>query len=306
MRRFSAALAVLLIPLGSCALREVSSASANVCEASAALRTVAPLSGETEGAGPPVVMLGGVLVGKENWTDHARRLSVEYRVIRLQSMNVAFGLEDRPLPVGYSTRMESCALKASLDELGISEPAHLAGLSSRALIALDFALHYPERVRTLTLSEPPALWLLGPAERNAPEIRSFATAINRLRKADISEEDLRQFHCAIGACPGTTLEQARKVPSWAMRVRYRQSLRAAPVHLDHSDDPRLLTRFGKPILYIAGVGTPPAFQRVNTAFARRKPDARIISLPGGHVAIQVSLNETVDALRRHFTRASRP
>ncbi len=195
--------------LASCAgVPHRSAAAADVCSASRALRQVAPVRATVEGTGTPVVMIGGGLAGNENWAEHSRQLRDRHRVIRLQNMAVDYGLRNEALPADYSVRMESCAVRAALDQLGLKQPVDLAGHSLGALIALDFALHHPERVRTLTLSEPPAAWLLDDRERKAPEVRAWARVIAGLRKPDITENDLWSFLCAVGGCPAPSLAEA--------------------------------------------------------------------------------------------------
>ena len=300
MARF-ALLAVLSLLSMSCATQpQQRPAKPDMCAASRSLRHVSPLPATSEGMGAAVVMIGGGLIGNENWAEHSRHLRDTYLVIRLQNMAVHYGLQDKELPADYSVRMESCAVRAALDQLGLRAPVHLAGHSLGALIALDFALHHPDRVRTLTLSEPPAAWLLDDRERQAPDVQAWERVITGLRKPRISETDLWSFLCAVGGCPAPSLSQARQLPWWADRLRYRRSLRGVYAVVAHRDDPELLVRFDKPTLYIAGTGTAPVHRRFNAAFARAKPTARILTLPGGHSAIQVSLQPTLKALEAHL------
>jgi pimeloyl-ACP methyl ester carboxylesterase len=52
--------------------------------------------------------------------------------------------------------MESEAIKTTVNSLEIKEPIILAGHSFGGLIALDFALRYPNYIRSLGLIGPPA------------------------------------------------------------------------------------------------------------------------------------------------------
>jgi hypothetical protein len=44
-------------------------------------------------------------------------------------------------------------------------------------------------VRSLTLSEPPAAWLLDEAERQSPEVQAWASTIAGLRKPEMPPDN---------------------------------------------------------------------------------------------------------------------
>lgn len=81
------------------------------------------------GSGPPLVLIGGGLTGWKSWQPHSEQLAATRTVARLQLLSVQYGLEDRPLPDGYSTKTESAALGAALDSLGWYEPLDLVAWS---------------------------------------------------------------------------------------------------------------------------------------------------------------------------------
>jgi pimeloyl-ACP methyl ester carboxylesterase len=132
------------------------------------------MQSQVEGSGPTLVMVGGGTTGALSWQQHVTRLSPTRKLIRLQTLNVQYGLENRPLPLNYSIELESHAMKATLDSRCLSEPVDVAGWSLGALIALDFALDNCDRVRTLTLIEPPAAWILSCEERSLSGTRKGA------------------------------------------------------------------------------------------------------------------------------------
>lgn len=115
---------------------------------------------EVIGKGMPLVLVGGGLTGWASWEPFVKDLAEKRTVIRVQLLGVQFGLEDSPLPEDYSVKTESGALAATLDSLGYTEPIDIVAWSFGAFTSLDFALDHPDRIRTLTLIEPPAIWVL--------------------------------------------------------------------------------------------------------------------------------------------------
>ena len=101
-------------------------------------------------------MLGGGTRGAAEFAPHAHALASSFRVIRPQALNIERSEKHQPLPPGYSVKMESAAVARSIDRLGTTAAFDLVGHSLGALVALDFALDHPDRVRTLILAEPPA------------------------------------------------------------------------------------------------------------------------------------------------------
>ena len=100
---------------------------------------------EVEGAGEPVVLIHAGIANLRMWDDQATALRDAYRVIRYDTRG--FGRTETDA-VAFSNRADIAAL---LDHLG-EESAHVVGLSRGGMIALDFAIERPERVRSLTVA----------------------------------------------------------------------------------------------------------------------------------------------------------
>jgi pimeloyl-ACP methyl ester carboxylesterase len=109
-------------------------------------------------------------------------------------------------------------MKASLDDLHLTQPLDLVGWSYGGLIALDFAFDNPDRVRTLSLIEPPAFWAQGRQEENDGGYSPHEEA-----SGDITVTQLQDFVCALGNCPSS--EALREDPQWQARVAQQQALR---------------------------------------------------------------------------------
>lgn len=105
---------------------------------------------DVQGSGSPVAFIPGFTLDTRMWDSQLAAFSARHLVIRYDLRGA--GRSDPP-DGPYSHEEDLATL---LDHLGI-ETAHLAGLSLGAAIAVDFALAYPERVRSLVLTAPAAL-----------------------------------------------------------------------------------------------------------------------------------------------------
>lgn len=110
---------------------------------------------EGEGEGKPVVLVHGLGTPCFTWDDVAAGLIADgHRVLRYDLYGR--GWSDRPR-VRYDDDLYDRQLVELLDELGVSEPVHLVGLSMGGAIAVGFADRHPSRVATLTLLAPGGL-----------------------------------------------------------------------------------------------------------------------------------------------------
>lgn len=254
------------------------------------------------GDGPRLVLVGGGLTGWKSWEPHTERLRASRTVALLQLLSVQYGLEDRPLPDRYSVSMESAALAAALDGLGWDDPVDLVAWSYGALITLDFALNHPERVRTLTLIEPPAAWVLPGRGDDDPDVQALR-ALSRRMGNDVDTADLEDFLCTVGLCPPGI--EPREMPQWPDWLEHRRSLRTRNSAVDHSDNPVRLRRFDRPVLLATGMGTAPFLRRIHDLLAAHMPHARTIEMPSGHAPHIVSMDEFLAELETFHASAGR-
>lgn len=246
------------------------------------------------GKGPPLVLVPGGLTGWLSWEPHAERLAANRKVVRVQLLNVQYGLENRPLPPGYSVKMEAQALAATLDELGLREPVDIAAWSYGGLVTLDYALDNPARIRSLTLIEPPALWVLRASGGLDAEAEQTAAILRTLR-GDISEDQLEQFLWAAGLCPPG--QSPRKLPQWSLWAQHRQSLRNSPAVLDHRDDLKRLLAFQRPVLLVKGTGSARFLHQITDVLAVQLPNATTVEMPGGHAPQVISMDRFLEEMK---------
>lgn len=109
---------------------------------------------EAEGKGSPVVLIHAGVAHLRMWDAQVAAWRDRHRVIRYDTRGFGRTITQ---DVPYSNRAD---LAAVMDHLGLRE-AHVVGLSRGAMIALDFAVEQPERVKSL-------VWVAG-------GLRGFAT-----------------------------------------------------------------------------------------------------------------------------------
>lgn len=107
----------------------------------------APLYYEVIGQGHPLLLLHAGIADSRMWDDHVLLLAQHYRVIRYDLR----GFGKSQFPAGAFASYEDPA--ELLRALQV-EKAHVIGASFGGKIAVDFALAYPEMVKSLTLIAP--------------------------------------------------------------------------------------------------------------------------------------------------------
>jgi pimeloyl-ACP methyl ester carboxylesterase len=238
---------------------------------------------DVRGSGPPAVLVGGGLTGALSWAPIQARLAGGHTAACAQPLAVQYGLEARRLPPGYSVKLESRALGAAIDAAFGPSPIDLAAWSYGALVTLDYALDHPERVRTLTLIEPPAFWVLDATGTFDDESRRGSDevhALYRTMKDDVTEAQLATFVRHAGLVPpGKAPEELPTWPSW---VKHRRSLRTGDASWEHTDDAARLRAFPRPVLLVTGAGTAHFLRRIIDGLAATLPHAELLELPGGH------------------------
>ncbi len=104
------------------------------------------------GAGPPVVMVHGLLIGSlASWYFTAASALASHHRVRVYDLR-GHGRSERA-PAGYGVRSMTADLAALSADL--PGPIDVVGHSWGGLVALRFALDHPERVRRLVIVEAP-------------------------------------------------------------------------------------------------------------------------------------------------------
>lgn len=251
------------------------------------------MQSETAGSGRPIILIPGGLTGWMSWIPHARYLSSTRKVVRVQLLNVQLGLEGRPLPADYSVGTESAALAETVESLSLTGPVDLVAWSFGAEVTLDYALNHPDRVRTLTLIEPPAVWVLR-ANGGIDGATKGVLDVLRSLQGDISEGQLEGFAKSVGLLqPG---ESGRDLPQWGIWMQHRRSLRNSRAVIEHEDDTLRLKAFQPPVLLVKGTGSAPFLHSIIDSLAGYLPHAEVAEFPRAHAPQIVSMDRFLNRL----------
>lgn len=241
------------------------------------------------------MLLPGGLTGWQSWLPLVPLLAQLRRVVRIQPIVNAEGIAGRVGDGSYDAAVERESLLRTLLSARVDE-MHLVGWSNGGRMALDLALAQPRRVRTLTMIEPAAWWLVTDTEESA---RRFADFVGRCAGAELSDDAVvEEFLLTAGFGEGVDF---RRLPQWNFWSSCRQSLswygertqRSVAAGIDGFE------QLAIPTLLIRGSSTAPWLQAVVDRLADGLPHATVVELQGGHACLLESPEEFVAALRAH-------
>jgi pimeloyl-ACP methyl ester carboxylesterase len=256
-----------------------------------------PLLSEITGQGEPVVLVPGGLSGWVSWIPHAERLSMQRTVVRVQLRSVEVAEAGRSVPSSYGTLTEREALRATVDELELTR-FDLVGWSYGAHVALAFTLEYPERVRSLTLIEPPASWILRETGHAFTALANDEALDQSFTHRQITVEDLRAFLVRAGF--GHVGDDFESLPGWATWVRNRQALAINGTIHEYSDSLDRLRSLEVPLLAVRGLDTTETLATIAGDIAATAPRATLLELPGGHACHLQNFDRFLAELEEHL------
>ena len=228
---------------------------------------------DEQGSGEPLLLIMGLSYPSYMWHRSRPVLAKSYRTIALDNRGV--GQSDVP-PGVYSIALMASDAAAVLDAAGL-ESAHVFGASMGGMIAQEFALQYPHRVRSLILGSTAAGGPLAvPAQ---PE------ALEALVRRDVTPEQSKEAIIPFLYDPATPREridedmvirmkwyptpqgymgQLQGIFGWEASSRLAQI--TAPTLVIHGESDRLV---------------PPANARL---IAEQIPNAKLVLIPhAGHI-----------------------
>ena len=191
--------------------------------------------------------------------------------------------------------MESEAVEATLDSLNIKEPVIIAGHSYGGVIAFDFAMRYPEKVRALVLIEAPLFDIAKIKGKYSAKMEQIdLLSKNFTPEATITEDMIRNFRCKMTNCDTFDI---RTHPMWPRWLEQKNRLRGLSVVSAYKLDLHKIHAFHKSVLIVTGTTTIEPNKTVDTLLAREFPKASTASLPGDHIAIYGNPEKFVQELK---------
>jgi pimeloyl-ACP methyl ester carboxylesterase len=255
-----------------------------------------PLLHEVTGGGPPIVLVPGGLSGWLSWIPFVQPLAQDRLVVRVQLRSVELAEAGRPYPADYGTVTEREALRATLDQLGLDQ-FDLVGWSYGGHVALSFALQYPRRVRTLTVIEPAASWILREAGCDSRTLERLEALDRSFEGKDVTIGDLKSFlvHAGLGG-PDDAFES---MTSWPVWVRNRQVLTSIGTIWDYADSLDRLRALEVPVLAVKGTEATEPDAAIVAELVAAVRHGRLLTLPGGHASHLENADRFLAELTRH-------
>jgi pimeloyl-ACP methyl ester carboxylesterase len=253
------------------------------------------------GEGPPLVLMPGGLTGWQSWIRHQERLADRYRTVRVQPIHNERGSAGEPGVEGYDIDIEIQSLLDTLDhlEIGVGD---FAGWSSGGRALLELAVVHPERIRSLTLIEPAAGWVLASAGTSHPDLEAVEDLLYERFGKEITEEDLATFLSRVGLADNP--EAAREHPAWENWLGHRMALSWVPPEAMRRRPLDELASIQAPTLVVRGSPPESWLGAVAGIVADTLPRAELLELNGGHAPHIVSYEQFMARFERHLDRSA--
>jgi pimeloyl-ACP methyl ester carboxylesterase len=251
---------------------------------------------DVSGSGEAVVLIHAGVANRKMWDDQVAALEDAYRVIRYDTRG--FG-ETETDAVEFSNRADIAAL---LDQLG-EERAHVVGLSRGGAIALDFALEFPDRVRSLTVVGGGVGGYESPAEL-PPETWEPVEAMWKAKQWDeLTDWETAFWADGPGQSPDRVPDVRRRVHDWVLANYRAEKEEGKPQPLDPPADGRL-GDLRAPLLVMLGTLDEPATVESMRHLAASVPAARLEEFESAHM-VNLEHPERFNEALREFLDANR-
>lgn len=247
------------------------------------------------GAGEPVVLIHGVGMEQAVWAPQVLGLSSQYQVITYDML----GHGGSRIPPDDVTLADYAAQLAQLlDHLQVSA-ATVVGHSMGALVALEFAIRYPQRTKRLAALN--AVFMRSPEQRAA--VMQRAQALQHTGVAATIDSTIERWFG--NPVPADLVSAAQCMAALMTRVNpvgyarsYAIFARSDEVHADS------LATLTMPVLFMTGEFDPNSSPAMSEAMARLVPNASLDIVKDARHMMSVTSAERINqGLREFFLRS---
>ena len=250
------------------------------------------LSFRARGQGAAVVFLHGVGLNKDAWREQEAFFFVRRKTVVCDLP----GHGDSPLPAAVNPALSdySAPVAELMDQLGLRQ-ADIAGHSFGGLVALDFALRFPNRVRRLVVLN--GVFCRSPDARKAVARRADALAKGEFSEA--AETALRRWFGKPES--GEARNLTSEVRNWLARANPAGYARAYRLFAE-SDAvfAERLCELNAPALFATGENDPHSTPEMSREMARRAPQGECRILPNQRHMMALSAPDIVNPALAEF------
>ena len=252
---------------------------------------------DTDGSGEAVLLIHAGVANRRMWDDQVVALREAYRVIRHDTRG--FG-ETETDAVEFSNRADIAAL---LDHLGEAS-AHVVGLSRGGMIALDFALEYPDRTRSVVVASGGVAGYDSPDDATEADFAEPEAAYNAKDWPAISEWETNYWVEGPGQPVGRVDPALRaRVHGWILDNYVAEKEEGTPQPLDPPANSRL-GQLGAPLLVMYGTLDEAGTQSHMRYLAESVPGARLEVFEGAAHLLNLEQPERFNEVVREFLDAN--
>jgi pimeloyl-ACP methyl ester carboxylesterase len=249
----------------------------------------ASLAMESDGRGPPLVLLHGFAADRRTWDQIVGALADEHLAVRYDLRGFGESLETTDLTFRHSEDLRE--IIAQLPQ----ERCDLMGVSMGASIALSFSLQFPERVRRLILLSPGLVgWEWSEEWRARWSAITHAARSDRMAKA----RELWWQH--------PLFDTARGIPAARQRLREDLDRYSGRQWLKDNEAPALpdldrLPLLTVPTLLLSGTRDIAEFRLIADLIEAAAPTVIRRDIDGGHLLYLEQPTQIIDQTRRFLT-----
>lgn len=247
------------------------------------------------------MLIPGGITGWLSWIPHQEVLQETHRVVRVQPIHNELGSAGQRGDPSYTWETAVESLRMTLDELGV-ETAHFAAWSAGGKSLLDFALTHSDRVRSMTLVEPAARWVLEQAGTMDPAPAGESDFLSSLFGREITDDDLAKMLVLAGFAVNES--EARSDAFWERARPHRMTLSWLSERVLGSDKSLDdLAAIRCPVLLTKGTNSAATDRLIVDVLHEHLPDSTVIEYEGNHAHHIENLGTFIADLRRHMSLA---